>query len=75
MLFDLIREGIDKRVTKVDLSRTAVEIKSTVGAIPHDMYLYLKHNNKLLNRAVETVLGFVKPEEDYIIRSPFREEV
>ncbi len=73
MLYDLIKEGIDKRCNKVDMSRTAVEIKSTVGAEPHNMYLYLKHNNKILNKAVETVLGFVKPQENYIIRSPFRD--
>ncbi|MBL0025722.1 MAG: hypothetical protein IPO98_12330 [Saprospiraceae bacterium] len=74
MLYDLIKEGIDKRVSKVDMSRTAVEIKSTVGAVPHDMYLYLKHANKLLNKTVETILGYVKPNEQYIIRSPFRDD-
>jgi hypothetical protein len=74
MLYDLVREAIDIRATKVDLSRTAVEIKSTVGAVPHEMYLYLRHTNPLLNKAVETVLSFVKPTEEYVIRSPFREE-
>lgn len=74
MLYDLIKEGLAKRVARIDMSRTAVEIKSTVGAIPHDMYLYLKHTNTFLNKSVETVLSFVKPEEDYIIRSPFRDE-
>lgn len=74
MLYDLVREAIDLRLEKVDMSRTAVEIKSTVGAVPHDMYLYLRHTHPLLNKAVETVLGFVKPQEKYTIRSPFREE-
>jgi len=73
MLYDLVQEGIDKKVSKVDMSRTAVEIKSTVGAVPHSMYLYLKHTNSLLNSAVESILSFVKPEEEFIIRSPFRE--
>jgi hypothetical protein len=74
MLYDLIREGIECGVSKVDMSRTAIEIKSTVGAEPHDMYLYLRHTNKFLNKTVETVLDFIKPQEEYIYRSPFRDE-
>lgn len=74
MLYDLVREAIDIRAAKVDMSRTAVEIKSTVGAVPHEMYLYLRHTHPVLNKAVEAVLGFVKPNEKYVIRSPFREE-
>lgn len=74
MLYDLIREGIDQRVAKIDLSRTAVEIKSTVGAEPKDMYLFLKHNNKILNKAVAPILNLVKPAENFIIRSPFRDD-
>ncbi|MBK7700778.1 MAG: hypothetical protein IPJ39_19635 [Saprospiraceae bacterium] len=55
------------------MSRTAIEIKSTVGAVPHEMYLYLKHQNPIINKTVEHILGFVKPSEAYIIRSPFRD--
>ncbi|MBC7885988.1 MAG: N-acetyltransferase [Saprospiraceae bacterium] len=73
MLFDLIKEGLEKKVTYLDMSRTAVEIKSTVGAVPHNMYLYLKHSNPWLNKSVGLILGLVKPDAEYIIRSPFRE--
>lgn len=74
MLYDLVREGIDKKVAQIDMSRTAIEIKSTVGAIPYDMFLYLKHTNGMLNKTVDFVLGLIKPEEKYVIRSPFRDE-
>ncbi|MBK8346216.1 MAG: GNAT family N-acetyltransferase [Saprospiraceae bacterium] len=74
MLYDLISEGIEKKVAQVDMSRTAVEIKSTVGAIPNEMYLYLRHNNTLINKTVGAVLNLIKPEADYVIRSPFRDE-
>ena len=75
MLYDLIREAIDSKASKVDMSRTAIEIKSTVGAVPHDMYLYLRHTNKILNKTVETVLDYIKPQDEYIYRSPFRDEL
>jgi hypothetical protein len=73
MLYDLIDDGIRMRVKQIDMSRTAIEIKSTVGAVPHDMYLYLRHTNKILNRTVGLILSLVKPDTDFIIRSPFRE--
>lgn len=73
MLYDLTEEGILKRVKRIDMSRTAVEIKSTVGAEPHDMYLYLKHTNPLVNKTVDSILTFVKPESDFVIRSPFKD--
>ncbi len=73
MLYDLIKDGIHSRSKIVDMSRTAVEIKSTVGAVPHPMFLYLKHTKPVINKAVSTVLNLVKPEKEFIIRSPFRE--
>ena len=73
MLYDLVREGHENKMDIIDMSRTAVEIKSTVGALPYDMILYMKHTNPLLNKGVETVLGFVKPDASYVIRHPFRD--
>jgi Peptidogalycan biosysnthesis/recognition len=73
MLLDLVREGIDKRLKYIDLSRTAVEIKSTIGATPHDMFLFLKHTHPLLNKVTAMILGFVKPSKNYTIRSPFKD--
>jgi hypothetical protein len=73
MLYDLIKEGITMRARIVDMSRTAIEIKSTVGAVPHPMYLFLKHSTPVLNQVVKFVIGFVKPNENFIIRQPFRD--
>jgi hypothetical protein len=74
MLLDLIDEGIRYRFKTVDFSRTAVEIKSTVGAIPKEMTLYMRHENKLLQKVTEPILQFVKPSAQYEIRSPFKDE-
>jgi predicted N-acyltransferase len=73
MLYDLIKEAIEMGVSKLDLSRTAIEIKSTIGAQPLDMYLYLKHTNAVLNKTVATVLSLINPTENYIIRNPFKD--
>lgn len=73
MLYELIKEGIRSRSSIVDMSRTAVEIKSTVGASPQPMFLYLQHTKPVINKATKLVLNLVKPDAEYVIRSPFRE--
>jgi len=74
MLIDLLCQGIKGNAEIIDMSRTAIEIKSTIGARPYDMHLYLKHTNHILNKTVSSILSLVKPQQDYIIRQPFRVE-
>ncbi|MBK9257813.1 MAG: hypothetical protein IPM42_20350 [Saprospiraceae bacterium] len=73
MLYDLIDLGIRFRVSKVVMSRTALEIKSSVGATPHDMTLFLKHDSSIINALVPPILKFLTPDEKWLSRSPFRE--
>ncbi len=73
MLLEIIGEGIKHKMRKIDFSRTAIEIKSTVGAKPEDLFLFIKHNNPILNKSLETLIGIVNPEHNYIIRSPFKD--
>lgn len=72
ILLDIIQEGIGRKVSYIDLSRTAIEIKSSVGAEPSDLYLFVKHANPIINKSMETLLNIVKPDKSYIIRKPFR---
>ena len=72
ILLDIIEEGIGRKVSYIDLSRTAIEIKSSVGAEPSDLYLFVKHANPIINKSMETLLNIVKPDKSYIIRKPFR---
>lgn len=72
MLYDLIREGIEVGTTKVQFARTAMEIKSSVGAEPYDMVCYLKHHNGMLNKLVNPVMNVFKPEDKWTQRMPFK---
>lgn len=74
MLYDLIREGIDIQAPKIQLARTAMEIKSSVGAEPHEMLCYLKHNNSLLNKLIAPGLKVFSPDDSWVARSPFKEK-
>jgi len=74
MLFDMIEEGIKQKVKKIFMSRTAVEIKSSVGAKAVDVYCYLFHRKSIYNRLVpELVKRLYKPEE-WVPRNPFRDQ-
>lgn len=72
MLFDMIAEGIQKRVRKIFMSRTAVEIKSSVGAVAVDIYCYLFHRNKIYNKLVPSLVKKLYKAEDWQPRSPFK---
>lgn len=72
MLFDLIKEGIDAKANKIQFARTALEIKSSVGAIPYDMLCYLKHKTGWKNALLPKLLGFMVPEKEWKPRSPFK---
>ena len=72
MLYDLVDDAIRLKTDKLILSRTALEIKSSVGAEAHAMVLYLKATNSFLNIGVAKALNYFKPKEDWVPRSPFK---
>lgn len=72
MLFDMIEEGIKQKVKKIFMSRTAVEIKSSVGAEAVDIYCYLFHRKSLYNRLVPELVKRLYKAEEWVPRNPFR---
>lgn len=73
MLYDIIRLGIDSRSSSIIFARTALEIKSSVGAVPRPLWNYLRHQNQFANRFTGTILDYLKPVEIWQQRYPFRE--
>lgn len=74
MLYDMIHRGIEQGSEKIFMSRTALEIKSSTGAEAHDMYCYLKHTKPLFNNYLPKILDGLVPHEEWIPRSPFKED-
>ncbi|HET6991835.1 MAG TPA: GNAT family N-acetyltransferase [Bacteroidia bacterium] len=72
VLYDFIREGIESGFKKVYLGRTAAEMKSTVGAIPHDLVCYIRHRNGLSNQVIRPFIDYLKPSP-WVPRNPFKE--
>ncbi len=73
ILYDLIKEGIKNKAGYINFARTALEIKSSVGAAPVDLYYLGKHTNSLKNTLFTPILAYFNPTVDWVQRKPFKE--
>lgn len=71
MLYDYISLGIAKKVKTINFGRTASEIKSSVGAVPKDLTIYLRHKKTIPNRILSLFLKRIQPSE-FTQRHPFK---
>lgn len=71
MLYDMTKFGIEAHFETIVFARTAMEIKSSVGAQPKPMVMYLKHTNGILNGILKQVFRFMNPKQDWEERHPF----
>jgi len=60
ILNDYVRLGIQQQATRINLGRTASEIKSTLGAKPQDLTCYIRHKKPLLNAAMRPFIKNIK---------------
>ena len=72
MLYDMIGFSINKKFKEIVFARTALEIKSSVGAKPVAMYGFIKHRNRIINRLMTKVFRYFEPEVLWKERNPFR---
>jgi hypothetical protein len=72
MLFNMASYGIENNFKTIVYARTAMEIKSSIGAKPHNMHIYLKHtNNFIANTIMKCVVKFMNPIRKWEERHPF----
>ena len=74
ILYDIIKIGFDQGCKCIVFARTALEIKSSVGAEPHEMYWYLKHRNKISNRFLSQIVDYLNPKDEWVQRKPFKDQ-
>ena len=72
MLFDLLEDALRTSATVLDYGRTALEIKSSVGARPRSTALLVTTRYAWLNRLLPSVLSFFHTPTHWTERSPFR---
>ena len=73
MLYDMIGYAIKEQFKTVIFARTALEIKSSVGAKPVKMYGLMRHNNKFINSRLDFFFRYLEPETIWKERHPFQD--
>lgn len=72
MLYEIVRQGIDVGAKRVVFSRTAMEIKSSVGATPQSLHCYLRHTCWWGNLILPFMVRFLEPQIKWKARHPFK---
>lgn len=72
MLYDMIGFSINKGYSRIIFARTALEIKSSVGAKPLDMFGMMQHSNPILNLFVSKTFRYFEPKMEWKQRNPFK---
>lgn len=72
MLYDMVAYAIKKGFKHVVFARSAMEIKSSVGAKAEQVYGIIKHTNPLINMFMKPLFNYIEPKTEWKERSPFK---
>lgn len=72
ILYSYIEQAITTHKKRINLGRTAAEIKTTVGAKPHELICYIKPQNTVSKLIMKPFMHYLQPSE-WIARNPFKE--
>ncbi|MFN3753455.1 8-amino-7-oxononanoate synthase [Flavobacterium sp.] len=72
MLYNMTEFGIENRFEKIIFGRTALEIKSSIGAEPIVMSGFIYHTNKWVNKLMPKIFPQLEPDLVWQQRHPFK---
>lgn len=72
MLYNMTEFGIENQFKKIIFGRTALEIKSSIGAKPVIMSGFIYHTNKWINRILPKIFPNLEPTLVWRQRHPFK---
>jgi predicted N-acyltransferase len=72
MLYNMTKYGIENHFRKIIFGRTALEIKSSVGAQPILMSGFIYHSNALINKYFDKIFPKLEPTLAWQQRHPFK---
>lgn len=72
MLYDMLAYSIEKKYNRVIFARSAMEIKSSIGAKAEPVRGIIKHTNPLLNYFMAKLFSYFEPEVEWKVRNPFK---
>lgn len=73
ILYNFLEQAISLKKKKLNLGRTASEIKSTIGAQAQELTCYIKPQNTVSRLVLSPFISFLQPSA-WVPRNPFKEE-
>lgn len=71
LLYDYVNIGINQQVKAINFGRTASEIKSSIGAVPQELIMYMRHKKALPNTLLKLFLRSIGPTS-FQQKKPFK---
>lgn len=72
MLYDMIAYSIKKKYQIINFARTALEIKSSVGARPQKLFGFMEHKNPVIKFLLPHFFHYLEPKIIWKERNPFQ---
>lgn len=72
ILYDLVHLSIYHHKSSLHFARTALAIKSSVGAEPEAMTLFMRQSSTLLNQVLGPTFNWLHDDEEWTQRHPFK---
>ena len=72
MLYDMVAYSINQGFREIIFARTALEIKSSIGAKPLKMNSFAKHSNPIADVVFEKAYCYLEPDVEWKERNPFK---
>ncbi|MFN3941111.1 MAG: 8-amino-7-oxononanoate synthase [Flavobacterium sp.] len=74
MLYDMVAFSINQGFEKIIFGRTALEIKSSIGAEPEEVIGWMHHQKPFIHRNLAKITKWVEPKATWTVRHPFTEK-
>jgi hypothetical protein len=72
MLYDMVQFGIENGFNSINFGRTALEIKSSIGAEEIELKGYMQHANPIINVNLPWIFPMFEPKVNWMRRNPFK---
>ena len=72
MLYTMVKFGIENEFSEIIFGRTALEIKSSIGALPIEVSGFIQHKNKIINKYFHIIFPKLEPTLVWQRRHPFK---
>ena len=73
MLYNMTEFGITHQFKKIIFGRTALEIKSSIGATPIQLHGFMRHSNSLIHKNLSWIFTLLEPNTNWLERHPFKD--